>query len=322
MLSAADLDALRRLDAGPVELDVPLAAISRWQVGGKADVVIRPRHVAQVAAVVRWCLGRRMPYLVVGRTSNLLFADEGLRALCIQLHGDTSDITIDGEAIQVGAGVWGPRLTLAAMHAGLTGLEHLCGVPGSVGGLVYMNAGSQRKSIGEVLETVVSVDETGAVRMRAARDCDFSYRHSVFHGNRELIASARLRLSRGESGAIRREMMAIMASRRAKFPLRFPNCGSVFVSNPAMYDRWGPPGAIIENAGLKGFRVGGAVVSQLHANFIVNVGAATAADILTVMRHVRTVVHDRTGYLLEPEVRFVEPSGRIGAALGTDAHAA
>ncbi|MEN3975968.1 UDP-N-acetylmuramate dehydrogenase [Emcibacter sp. SYSU 3D8] len=322
MLSAADIRALRGLCPNRLHVDVPLGRISRWRVGGKADVVVRPRGVAQLSALIRLCLERRLPYVVVGATSNLLFADEGLRALCIQVQGDTSDIAVRGNEIDVGAGVWGPYLTLSAMHAGLTGIEHLCGVPGSVGGLIYMNAGSQRKSIGNALVRVVSVDGNGAVMHRDAADCGFTTRHSVFHGNREIISGATLRLAPGARDTIRREMMSIMAARRAKFPLRFPNCGSVFVSNPAMYERWGPPGAVIEQAGLKGFRIGGAVVSRLHANFIVNAGGATAADILAVMRHVRSVVHQRTGHLLQPEVRFVEPSGQIGSALDADAYAA
>jgi UDP-N-acetylmuramate dehydrogenase len=322
VLSASDIIDLRRICPGELHLDVPLSRVSRWRAGGRADAIARPRGVDQLAALVRLCRDRGLPYLVVGATSNLLFADEGLRALCIQLRGDRGDITVRGDIVDVGAGVWGPRLTVAAMRAGLSGVEHLCGVPGSVGGLVYMNAGSQRKSIATALERVISVDERGEVVIRDAGQCAFATRHSIFHGTSEIIAAATLRLTQGRREAIRREMIGIMAARRAKFPLRFPNCGSVFVSNPAMYDQWGPPGAVIEQTGLKGFRIGGAMVSERHANFIINTGAATAADILSVMRHVRGAVHERTGYLLQPEVRFVEPSGRIGAALGAEAHAA
>ena len=322
IITAADIVALRRLCPGEVHLDVPLARLSRWRVGGKADAVARPRGAEQLAELVRWCRWRGMPYLVVGASSNLLFSDQGLRALCIQISGDMSDIAIRGDVVEVGAGVWGPHLTFAAMHAGLGGLEHLCGVPGSVGGLVDMNAGSQRKSIGASLLRVVSVDESGEIVTRDADQCGFAYRHSVFHGNREIVAGATIGLRHGERAVIRREMMGIMAARRAKFPLRYPNCGSVFVSNPAMYEQHGPPGAVIEQAGLKRYRIGDALVSPLHANFIVNLGSATASDILAVMRHVRAIVHGRTGYLLQPEVRFVAPSGRIDEALATSADAA
>ena len=178
-----------------------------------------------------------------------------------------------------------------------------------------MNGGRQRKGIGDVVETVTSVALDGAVITRPARDCRFAYRRSIFQVNGEVIAGARLALRAGaERRALRREMAAIMADRRRKFPRKQPNCGSVFVSNPAMHAEYGPPGAIIERLGLKGRRIGGAQISHQHANFIVNLGAATARDVLALVTETRETVFRETGYPMQVEARFVAPDGTIRAA--------
>ena len=198
------------------------------------------------------------------------------------------------------------------MQAGLTGIERTCGIPGTLGGLICMNGGSQRHGIGEVIVSVTSVDAEGAIRHRSREDCAFAYRHSVFQSNNEVIAGAMLRLEpAADRGAVRREMLEILGSRRRKFPQKEPNCGSVFVSNPAMYAEYGPPGAMIERLGFKECRVGGAMVSPHHANFIVNVGNATAIDVLSLIAKIKVAVLADTGYAMEVEARFVTVEGEI-----------
>ncbi|TIX29674.1 MAG: FAD-binding protein, partial [Mesorhizobium sp.] len=201
-------------------------------------------------------------HVVIGATSNLLFADEGLRAVAVQIGNHFSNVVVSGTEITAGAGTWVPGLARRAMHAGLSGIEHTCGIPGTLGGLVCMNGGSQRRGIDEAIVEVTSVDTRGRLHRRNAAGCGFAYRRSLFQVNDEVVVNARLVLASGTArGEIRRRMLAIMGDRRRKFPHRTPNCGSVFVSNPAMYAQYGSPGAVIERLGFKGCRIGGAEVS-------------------------------------------------------------
>ena len=310
--SVARAKALEALLPGAVLRDVPLARISRWKIGGTADVIVRPRSIAELARVRAFLHDSATPHIVIGATSNLLFADEGLRVVCLQIGSDFADLQVAGAAITADPGVWVPGLARRAMQHGLSGLAHTCGIPGTLGGLVCMNGGSQRKGIGDVVETVTSVDVAGRVITRGAAECGFAYRRSIYQENGEIIAGVRLRLTPGaDRSALRREMIAILANRRRKFPQKTPNCGSVFVSNPAMYADYGPPGAVIEKLGFKGRRIGDALVSPQHANFIVNTGAASARDTLALITEIRETVRRETGYLMEVEARYVATDGSI-----------
>jgi UDP-N-acetylmuramate dehydrogenase len=310
-LSAVARD-LERICPGAVALNVPLARISRWRIGGLADVIVSPRSIEELARLRAWLHTQELAHVVIGATSNLLFADEGLRAIGIQIGGTFASLNIVGSEITAGPGVWVPGLARRAMQAGLTGIEHICGIPGTLGGLICMNGGSQRHGIGEVIVSVTSVDAQGAIRHRNREDCAFAYRHSVFQSNDEVIAGAVLRLEpAADRGAVRREMLEILGSRRRKFPQKEPNCGSVFVSDPQMYTDYGPPGAIIEKLGFKGRRSGGAEVSMIHCNFIQNIDSASAIDVLMLIHELKRAVYKETGYELRAEVRFVLPTGNI-----------
>jgi UDP-N-acetylmuramate dehydrogenase len=306
---------------GIVSRDVSLAKSSRWRVGGQADVIVRPQSLKQLCELRAYLLKHNLKSTVIGATSNLLFADEGLRCVAIDMASGFDLLRFDNRRITVGAGVWVPQLARVAMKAGLSGIEHICGIPGTLGGLICMNGGSQRRGIGEVVETITSVDKAGVVRIRDSGDCGFAYRTSLFQSIDDIVVEASIALTptkniKSDRGDIRRTMLAIMANRREKFPKQLPNCGSVFVSNPAMYAAYGPPGAVIERLGFKGMRVGGAEVSLQHANFIVNAGAATAADILSLITIIRASVREATGYEMAVEARFVRPDGKMVPAYG------
>lgn len=317
-LSAITSD-LDRLCPGAVFREVPLALISRWRIGGLADVIVRPRSIDELARLRAWLHSEGLAHVVIGATSNLLFADEGLRVICVQIGGEFASLNLAGCEITAGPGVWVPGLARRAMQASLTGLEHTCGIPGTLGGLICMNGGSQRKGISDAIISVTSVDTQGNVRHRTREECTFAYRQSVFQTCGDVIAGAILRLAPApDRGGVRREMLEILASRRRKFPQKQPNCGSVFVSNPAMYSNYGPPGAIIERLGYKGKKVGGALVSPTHANFIVNDGNATATDVIALITEIKAAVLAHTGCGLTAEVRFVAPNGRLFAAANTD----
>ncbi len=321
-VSSAAIRALEQICPGAVAVDVPLAHISRWRIGGCADVIVRPNSIDQLARLRAWLYRERAPHVVIGATSNLLFSDEGLRVVCVQIGCGLANVSIVGRVITASAGVWVPGLARRAMQEGLTGLEHTCGIPGTLGGLICMNGGSQRKGIGDVVVGVTSVDEQGNICQRNRDDCAFDYRHSVFQNSGEVIAEAALRLqSLTDCRYIRREMLYILASRRRKFPRKLPNCGSVFISNPAIYSDYGPPGAIIERLGFKGKRLGGAVVSPLHANFFVNAGDAKSADVIALIVEIKAAIFAHTGHSLTAEVRFVTPDGTIVPADTAGGHA-
>lgn len=313
-LSAADLTELSGICPGGVRRDVGLSAISQWRIGGSADLVVQPEDTEQVAKLLSWFGTRGIKPVVIGLTSNLLFDDAGLRAPCIQIGPRMGQLSIDGTDVQAGAGLWVPGLARQLMQAGLGGAEHICGIPGTLGGLICMNGGSQRKGIGSAVVTVHSVDRNGIIHQRSAEDCAFAYRRSVFQTNGEIITACHLHLDPRPRIEIRAEMRAILAERRRKFPRKEPNCGSVFKSNPAMYAEIGPPGAAIEQLGFKGQRIGGALVSPRHANFIVNTGEARAQDVLTLIARIAEAVQAATGYRMEAEAIFVRADGRLQPA--------
>jgi UDP-N-acetylmuramate dehydrogenase len=189
-------------------------------------------------------------------------------------------------------------------------LEHIVGIPGTLGGLIVMNGGSRRKAIGEVVVTVTAMDREGSVRVFRQDECAFSYRHSRFQDEGLAVTEVTMELTAGRPGDILAEMREILRQRRKKFPLNMPNCGSVFKSTPGSYDKFGPPGQIVEGLGLKGLRVGDAMVDTKHANFIVNLGSAAAGDVIRLVSTVREAVHRMLGIDMECEVRYVDCRGR------------
>lgn len=292
-----------------IRRNVDLSKISRWKSGGEAALIVQPADAGQLQQIIRWFAIKGVQPLVIGQTSNLLFDDAGLNRPCIQITTRMSNIDIDGELVIADAGVWVPRFARTLMGRGLSGAEHVCGIPGTLGGLICMNGGSQRKGIGSSVTAVESIDMYGERHVRTASECGFTYRDSVFQSNDEIVTRAQLRFDLGGRAEIRKKMLKILSDRRKKFPLKIPNCGSVFKSNPALYNDLGPPGKIIESIGLMGMTVGSAVVSPAHANFIVNTGGATSSDILTLINDVSTKVKEATGYMLEAEVYYVSADG-------------
>lgn len=292
--------------------DVSLKEISRWKVGGVAQVVVTPKSIDELQNILSKIEEWQLPYVVIAGTSNLLFDSKGLDAIAIQIGSALSQVSIHNTEIVAEAGIWVPCLARKAMQAGLTGLEHTCGIPGTLGGLVYMNGGSQRKGIGDSVQFVETLDSNGGLHRYSREECGFAYRHSVFQSKDEIIIRVGLKLEKAkDKKVVHQEMLQILRDRSQKFPRRYPNCGSTFVSNPAMYAEFGPPGKVIEDCDLKGFSVGDAKVTEQHANFINNLGTATSDDMLELIHHIRDTVYKKTGYLMEVEARFVTPEGLI-----------
>lgn len=312
-ISPAQINDMKRF--GEIHYDKSLAEYSRWKIGGTADVAIVPHSAEAIAQLMDYIAKEKVPFVIIGSSSNLLFADEGLRALAILLGDQISDMKISGRRVYAQCGLWVPKFSRRVAHAGLTGAEHMIGIPGTLGGLICMNGGSQRKGVGDFLVSVRSVSPEGELTKFTKAQCEFAYRESVFQRNQHIIVDAEFEYPLAEDKqGVRRDMLEILRDRRSKFPKKLPNCGSVFVSNPALYADYGPPGAVIEHCGLKGLSINQAQISPLHANFIVNNGGACAKDVLYLIHLIRETVFKETGYLMPAEAKYVSPNGEIVSA--------
>ena len=304
-------DRLKAAAPGPISRDEPLWRHCSWRIGGPADFLVEPLDEDHLKNIFQLANYHNIPVVVIGCGTNLLFDDAGVRGVVVKIGEKMSAISINGSRVRAGAGAWVPLLARAAGRAGLTGLEHTIGIPGTVGGLVAMNGGSLHKSVGENVRRLTIVDRQGRTYLFSHQDCRFSYRSSRIQKEGLIVTEVELECERGPKNTIHREMLKILRERGRKFPRKTPNCGSVFLSGPELYERFGPPGKIIEETGLKGLRIGDAQVSSRHANFIINRGRATSADVLELIRRVRQAVYDRIGARLECEVRYVSPAGKV-----------
>jgi len=274
--------------------------------------MVEPARLDELVECCRLVVRYQVPCIVIGHGTNLLFDDAGLDGVVIKIARRMADWRFQDNRLSVQAGLWTPRLARIAVRLGLTGLEHVVGIPGTVGGLTAMNGGSLRRSIGDSIVLVRAVERASGSILELDHDgCGFAYRSSRFQRGDLIIAEVQIKCEHEEPRAIRREMLTILRERRNKFPRKQPNCGSVFVADGEMYQQFGPPGKIIEEAGLKGMRVGGAQVSERHANFIVNSGGATASDVLALIQQIRSIVHEKRGMWLRCEARFVDKGGQI-----------
>ncbi len=283
-----------------LEEQVPLSEYTSFRIGGPAECMAFPASGEEMAALLRFAAERSLPYLLLGAGSNVLAPDEGLPGLVIQTRTGMQALHLrpDG-TIEAQSGVPLARLASFAAQQGMTGLEFAQGIPGTVGGGVYMNAGAYGGELGHRIVSV-TIAENGAVRRITGEDMRFGYRHSRAMDEGWIVLEARFRLEKGEQDRIDAAMRDFAARRREKQPLEYPSAGSFF-KRPAGHFA----GALIESAGLKGCSVGGAQVSEKHAGFLINAGGATAADFLALMKLVQEKVLAASGVMLEPEVRIV-----------------
>jgi UDP-N-acetylmuramate dehydrogenase len=287
------------LDSFPGVLrDEPLARHSQFGVGGPARWFITTRDVAILAELLRRCSDSGVAVTMVGAGSNTLISDDGIDGLVIR-HNDRRLHVIDEGVVELAAGCMMPRVALDCASRGLAGIEFGIGVPGTCGASVYGNAGAFGTEISDVLIDCTSLDQTGNATTLAANECDFGYRHSRFKDDLRgsVIVSARLRVHADEPTAVRERTDAIQAERKASQPYGIRSLGSVFKNPPG--DK---AGRLIEAAGLKGRRLGGAQISPKHANFIVNIDHARAADVLTLIGVAHDAVQQQFGVDLEREI--------------------
>lgn len=293
-------DQLIQADVGKVWVNEPMANHTTWRIGGPADLLIQPKTKDSVLFTVDLLRRHQIPWSVIGRGSNLLVRDRGIRGAVIKVAEGLSHCEFMGDRVRVGAGYSMIRLTVEAGKMGLTGLEFAGGIPGSVGGAVYMNAGAHGSELSRILKEAEVLFADGEHKVLSREELEFSYRTSLLQRRKGIVLEAVFQLLPGDRKEISAALAAYKDRRRQTQPLQLPCAGSVFRNPPGDH-----AGRLIEAAGLKGFQIGGAQVSEMHANFIVNRGGATAADVLTLMDHVRQVVLARFGVELHPEVLVV-----------------
>ena len=288
------------LQCEKVSFNEPMKKHTTFRIGGECDIFCEPKNANELAGLIRLLNENNQSYIVLGNGSNVLVSDEGIRGVVIKIGEQMSEASVCGEEITVGAGMLLSRLAKRAMNESLSGMECISGIPGSVGGAVYMNAGAYGAEIADILQSVTYVSREGAIITLEKEDLSLGYRKSVFMENGGIVTSCVLKLKKGDKEKIAQAMAEVTKKRVEKQPLELPSAGSTF-KRPQGYFA----GALIEECGLKGYSVGGAKVSEKHAGFVVNFDNATANDVLAVIEHVQKTVYEKFGVRLEPEVKYL-----------------
>lgn len=278
-----------------------LSAHTTFKIGGPAEVFANPQSAEQAAAAVRFCKENGVKLFPLGKGSNLLVSDEGASGIVLHFGREMSKISmLDDETIYCEAGASLAKLCSFALENSLTGLEFAYGIPGSVGGAVFMNAGAYGGEIKDVILYAEHIDENGNCGRFEGNALEMSYRHSVYSSKKYIITAAAFRLKKGDKAEIKAKMDELLGKRFDKQPMDKPSAGSTFKRPEGAF-----ASALIDQCGLKGFTVGGAQVSEKHAGFVINKGGATCADVLELIKQVQDKVKADTGFALEPEVEIL-----------------
>ncbi len=279
------------------KLNEPMAKHTSFGIGGPADIFIELKSVERAAELLLIIKQFNVPYTIIGNGSNLLVSDKGIEGVVVKICDDT--LEIKGDVCYCAAGVKLSAFCLKVAEASLGGAEFAYGIPGTVGGAVFMNAGAYGGEIKQIIESVKSLDKNGKVTVRTKNELELGYRTSIFKTNGEIILSATFKLNKREKSEIIADMDDFLTRRKSKQPIELPSAGSTFKRPEGNF-----AGTLIEQCGLKGVSIGGAEVSIKHAGFIVNNGGATALDVLTLIKKVQDTVYSEFGIMLEPEVIF------------------
>ena len=268
-----------------------------FKIGGPADEFAEVSSEEEIAELIEYAKEKGIPYTIMGNGSNLLVGDKGIRGLVIKLSKGFDTTEVVGDKIIAKAGILLSKLSNVALENGLSGLEFASGIPGTLGGAIYMNAGAYGGEMKDVIEKVTYLSD-GEIRTAGKGDLDFGYRHSRFSGTEDIVLSAEIQLAKGDTTEIRAKMDDYKERRCSKQPLSMPSAGSTF-KRPEGYFA----GKLIEDAGLKGKSIGGAQVSEKHSGFVVNTGDATAQDVLDLIKYIQDTVYEKFGVKLETEVK-------------------
>lgn len=279
--------------------DEALLNYTYTKTGGPADILAFPKSAKEVEQIVAYCRENAIPWLVLGNASNLIVRDGGIRGVVIMLS-EMNQITVEDTTLIVEAGAKLIDTTYVALHESLTGFEFACGIPGSVGGAVFMNAGAYDGEIQDIFASCDVLLADGRIVTMVKEEMAFSYRHSTLQDQHAIILSARFDLAQGDQEQIKKRMDELTELRQLKQPLEYPSCGSVFKRPVGHFT-----GKLIQDAGLQGLKWGGAQISEKHAGFIVNVDHATATDYVELIAHIQQVIKERFDVQLETEVRII-----------------
>lgn len=283
--------------AKPLLAQEPMAKHTSFRIGGPADVLAQPADEAELAALLKRAAENAVPVTLIGNGSNLLVRDKGIRGLVIKLSNSFSDMKALGNELTFGSGISLAMASKKAASLSLSGLEFAVGIPGTIGGAVYMNAGAYDGEMAKVVTSVRVMDREGKISELKASELAFAYRHTALQNSGLIVTSVTCVLQPDEADAIAAKMADFSQRRISKQPLELPSAGSMFKRPPGYF-----AGTLIEQTGLKGYTVGGAQVSTKHAGFVVNVGGATAKDVLQLISDVQSKVFAAHGVRLEPEV--------------------
>ncbi len=287
------------LDESMILCDEPMSRHTSFKIGGNADFLVMPENMKQIESVIGLLREKGIRYTVIGNGSNLLVDDNGIRGVVVKLAKNFSNTVASGNTIIARSGVLLSRLASVALENSLTGLEFAAGIPGTLGGAVMMNAGAYGGEMKDVVCETTYLNGGGEIKTICGAEHGFGYRKSIF-GKEDIILESTLSLQKGERSEISKKMAELNAQRREKQPLEHPSAGSAF-KRPEGYFA----GKLIQDAGLKGYKLGGASVSEKHSGFIVSDGTATCADVLALIDHVKAEVLRQFGVELEPEVRYI-----------------
>lgn len=280
--------------------DEPMKNHTTFKIGGNADFVVFPENEEQIIAVLNLLKSENIPATVLGNGSNILVGDDGIDGVVIIIGKNMKNAEINGTTVKAQCGILLSRIANLAYENSLTGLEFASGIPGSLGGALYMNAGAYGEELCAVVKDVTFIDKDNNIKTIDKKDCDFGYRHSIFMDNGAVITSCTLSLKEGNKDDIKAKTDDLKERRVSKQPLDKPSAGSTF-KRPTGYFA----GTLIEQSGLKGFTIGGAQVSEKHAGFVINTGNATAKDVLSLIEHIQKTVYEKFGVTLCPEVKMI-----------------
>ncbi|NLD10552.1 MAG: UDP-N-acetylmuramate dehydrogenase [Clostridiales bacterium] len=281
--------------------NVDMSRYTTFRAGGKADEMVIPETAEELVEALNEIKEKKVPYIMLGNGSNTLVTDGGFHGTVIKLGERFNSIQVNGSSVSCGSGALMSSVAKAALAADLAGFEFASGIPGSIGGAVFMNAGAYGGEMKDIVVSATVIDGVGGdLQERLVDDMDLSYRHSAFQNSGDIITQVNLCLTKGEHADIAERMRELAEKRNSKQPVQYPSAGSFF-KRPEGYFA----GKLVQDAGLKGLTVGGAQVSELHSGFIINRGGATATDIIQLMHLVQNTVYDKFGVKLEPEVRII-----------------
>lgn len=291
---------LEKLPSTRVREEEYLRHHTTFKIGGPADLFVEPTTMAELSFALRTIHEFEVPVTIIGCGSNILVKDGGIRGAVVSVRHMTQIMDCNDNVLCIGSGYMLKDASEFAWENGLTGLEFAIGIPGTLGGAVFMNAGAYDGEMSNVVTAVRAVDFQGNIKEYDASHLDFAYRHSIFHDNHEVIGEVIMTLKPGDKAAIKARMDELTEKRESKQPLEFASAGSTFKRPPGYF-----AGTLIEQTGLKGLSVGDAQVSHKHAGFVINTGSASAKDVLDLIAEVQRRVYDQHGVHLEPEVRMI-----------------